>query len=111
MTNSESNPPSATQMKVEVAYADESRQSLISVSLAPAATVLDAILAADILSLYPAIVDLQKRVGIFGKKAGLETKLKEGDRVEIYRDLYRDPKETRRMKAKAQRISSNKRTT
>ena len=111
MANSKSSGSNSSQIKVEVAYADISHQSLIPVSLAEGSTVLDAILASHILSIYPTIADLQSRVGIFGKKAGLETKLKEGDRVEIYRDLYRDPKETRRMKAKAQRTSSNKRTT
>ena len=37
--------------------------------------------------------------GIFGKKKPPETLLRDGDRVELYRALYADPKETRRRRA------------
>jgi putative ubiquitin-RnfH superfamily antitoxin RatB of RatAB toxin-antitoxin module len=35
-------------------------------------------------------------VGVFGKKKPLETVLRDGDRVEIYRPLVADPKDARR---------------
>ena len=38
-------------------------------------------------------------VGIFGKKKPLATVLRDGDRVEIYRPLLADPKESRRRRA------------
>ncbi|HET9733670.1 MAG TPA: RnfH family protein [Burkholderiales bacterium] len=37
--------------------------------------------------------------GIFGRRVPLDTKLAEGDRVEIYRPLRADPKEARRRRA------------
>lgn len=40
-----------------------------------------------------------RRVGIFGKKVGLDQVLRDGDRVEIYRPLLADPKEVRRQRA------------
>jgi putative ubiquitin-RnfH superfamily antitoxin RatB of RatAB toxin-antitoxin module len=39
-------------------------------------------------------------VGIWGKVRPLETPLKEGDRVEIYRPRLADPKEARRKRVK-----------
>ena len=38
-------------------------------------------------------------VGVFGESVGRELKLREGDRVEIYRPLLIDPKEARRRRA------------
>ena len=68
-------------------------------------TVLEAIERSGILQRFPSIqVDsLSNRVGIFGNIVPLETKLKEGDRVEIYRPLILDPKEARRLRAKKQK--------
>jgi len=40
------------------------------------------------------------QVGIFGKRVSLETRLADGDRVEIYRPLAMDPKESRRRRAR-----------
>ena len=38
-------------------------------------------------------------IGIFGKKKPLDTVLRDGDRLELYRPLLADPKETRRRRA------------
>lgn len=37
--------------------------------------------------------------GVFGKRVELDHRLKDGDRVEIYRPLAMDPKEARRQRA------------
>ena len=42
----------------------------------------------------------QYKVGIFGKLKTLDTVLHEHDRIEIYRPLLADPKESRRSRAK-----------
>jgi len=42
-------------------------------------------------------------VGIHGRKVALDTKLADGDRVEVYRALSADPKEARRRRAKPRR--------
>jgi putative ubiquitin-RnfH superfamily antitoxin RatB of RatAB toxin-antitoxin module len=38
-------------------------------------------------------------VGIWGKRVTHEQRLRHGDRVEIYRELVRDPMEARRLRA------------
>lgn len=87
-------------INVTVAYALPDRQHLFTVSLKHNAVVLDALLACDILKKFPEI-DLEiQRVGVFSESVMLNDKLKDGDRVEIYRSLTIDPKEARRLRAK-----------
>lgn len=87
-------------IRVEVVYASPEKQSMLSVNVLPNSTVEDAIIASNIINVFPEI-DLQKNaVGIFGKKAKLTTRLKDKDRVEIYRPLLIDPMEARRLRAK-----------
>jgi putative ubiquitin-RnfH superfamily antitoxin RatB of RatAB toxin-antitoxin module len=81
-------------MNVEVCYASEKGQVLIEVELPLGSTVINAILASGILDLYPKL-DLADQVGIFSKKVPLATFLREGDRVEIYRNLLLTPNQQR----------------
>jgi putative ubiquitin-RnfH superfamily antitoxin RatB of RatAB toxin-antitoxin module len=80
-------------LKVEVVYALPRREKTVSVMLADGATVADA-LSKSGLQFDPA------RVGIFGEPATAETRLADGDRVEVYRPLKIDPKEARRRRVK-----------
>ena len=84
-------------MRVEVVYALPQRQQRLTVELAPGSTVRDAILASGLHDL-PSQVDTA-RVGIWGRRVGMETGLRDGDRVEIYRLLVADPKVIRRERA------------
>jgi putative ubiquitin-RnfH superfamily antitoxin RatB of RatAB toxin-antitoxin module len=45
---------------------------------------------------YPEIDLVEQKVGVFGKISKLETPLKEGDRVEIYRKITADPQQVQR---------------
>jgi putative ubiquitin-RnfH superfamily antitoxin RatB of RatAB toxin-antitoxin module len=54
-------------------------------------TVEEAINLSGVLKLYPEINLSNQKVGIFGKIAALHTTVKEGDRVEIYRQITVDP--------------------
>jgi putative ubiquitin-RnfH superfamily antitoxin RatB of RatAB toxin-antitoxin module len=84
---------------VEVAYALRERQALVAVELEEDATIEEAIQRSGILDAFPGI-DLQRaKVGIFGRPAALDERMRDGDRVEIYRPLIADPKEVRRRKA------------
>lgn len=66
----------------------------------PAGTALqDAILRSGILRDAPEIDLGRCRVGIYGKLKALDTVLRDRDRVEIYRPLIADPKESRRKRA------------
>lgn len=96
-------------MIVEVAYARDDKQSLISLEVKEGATLKEAIEASGILNTYKQI-DLSKdQVGIFSKFVTLDTVLREKDRVEIYRTLIADPKKVRKERAaKAKSMRSNK---
>jgi putative ubiquitin-RnfH superfamily antitoxin RatB of RatAB toxin-antitoxin module len=83
------------ELRVSVVYAESSRQWVRELSLAPGATVADAVRCAGLL---PAERDV--RFGIFGRMVDAATLLRDGDRVEIYRPLKVDPKEARRNRAK-----------
>ena len=47
---------------------------------------------------FPEIDLSQQKVGIFGKLAKLDAEVKDGDRVEIYRQITADPKQVKRRK-------------
>jgi len=49
-----------------------------------------------ILKQYPEIDLSNQKVGIFGKIAKLDAEVKEGDRIEIYRQITADPKTVQR---------------
>lgn len=89
----------AESIKVEVAYALPDRQWLIALDVPLGCTLGDAITRSNIAVLAGNIEIDPKRVGIFYRPCGLQTLLRDGDRVEIYRPLANDPKETRRLRA------------
>jgi len=67
------------------------------------ATVRMAIKASGVLQAFPEIDLARNRVGVYARLVTLDTPLRDGDRVEIYRPLRVDPKEARRMRAEARR--------
>jgi len=86
--------------QIEVAYATPEKQLIISVNLPLGSTIGEAIQQSGIKQRFPEI-DLQHQaVGIFSQLKSLNDLVQEGDRIEIYRPLYLDPKEARKMKAK-----------
>ena len=78
-------------LKVEVVHARPDGAQAVDVRLAEGATVRDALAASGLKG---------NQVGIFGKRVTLDTRLADGDRVEIYRPLAIDPKEARRRRAR-----------
>lgn len=89
--------------QVEVVFADHQQQKTIQIYVPPMSCILTAIKLSGILLDFPNI-DLNKnKVGIFGKLSNLDTKLKEGDRIEIYLPLLIDPKKIRANRAKKQK--------
>jgi putative ubiquitin-RnfH superfamily antitoxin RatB of RatAB toxin-antitoxin module len=82
-------------MKISLLYASAPRQVNEScVDLAPHATVQQALQAAGWMLQFPELT--QTACGVWGRKASLDTVLREGDRVEFYRALRVDPKVARR---------------
>ena len=86
-------------MKIEVAYALRHKQTLLNIEVDDNASVEDAIQQSNILKKYPEINLKKNKVGIYGKITSLDVKLREKDRVEIYRPLIADPKEVRKQRA------------
>ena len=89
---------SEPKISIEVVYALPSRQIVRQVSLPAGGSVADALRASGLLGEFPEIDPT--RVGIYGKRAQPDAKLRDRDRVEIYRPLQADPKELRRVRAK-----------
>jgi putative ubiquitin-RnfH superfamily antitoxin RatB of RatAB toxin-antitoxin module len=89
----------AATIQVQVCYARPDRQLLRPVTVAAASTLHDAIKRSGILQDAPEIDLSVWRVGIYGKLKALDTVLRERDRIEIYRPLIADPKESRRRRA------------
>ena len=89
----------AEKIPVEVAYALPGKQVILPLSVAPGATIEQAIRNSGILDRFPDIDLGKNRVGVFGKPGKLTDTLHAGDRVEIYRPLIADPKEIRKQRA------------
>ncbi|WP_233863207.1 RnfH family protein [Paraburkholderia adhaesiva] len=83
------------KLSIDVCYALPDAQTLITVELAPGATVQQAIDMSGILGRHPEIDLAKLKVGIYGKVKPLDTVLADHDRVEIYRQLIVDPKAAR----------------
>ena len=91
--------PEEKTIPVEVAYAKVDHQVIIPLQVKPGTTLLEAIHLSGVLEQFPEI-DLEvNKFGIFSKISKAETVLREKDRVEIYRALIADPKESRRKRA------------
>lgn len=93
-------------MRVEVIYATPRHQEVRVVTLEAGATVRDALAVSRMAADHPETAEWPAGVGIWGRKAELDQRLRDGDRVEIYRPLTADPKDARRMRAqKAERLA------
>ena len=98
-------------MLIEVVYALEKKQTLLSLEVQQGTTLKQAIELSGILGTYPQIDLLKDKTGIFGKIAKLDDILREKDRVEIYRPLIADPKQVRKDRAaKGKTMRSSKKT-
>jgi putative ubiquitin-RnfH superfamily antitoxin RatB of RatAB toxin-antitoxin module len=86
-------------IRVQVCFARPDMQVLHDLLVAPGTTVEDAIRRSGVLHDAPEIDLTACRVGIHGKLKTLDTALHDRDRVEIYRPLIADPKESRRKRA------------
>lgn len=87
--------------QVEVAYALRDRQVLLTVELEEGGTVEQVIRCSGILEAFPEIEIARSTVGIFGRVVALDTRVRNGDRVEIYRPLIANPQDARRQRASA----------
>ena len=98
-----------------VAYATRERQHLWRVELSAGASVAEALAAAraQAASEAGAGADIpwdECAVGIFGEPCARTATCADGDRVELYRPLRRDPRERRRERVQRERRGTRART-
>jgi len=91
--------PAAGLLQVYVSYATAQREFLRPMRVEPGTTVGQAIESSGVLAEFPDINLVTQPVGIYAKKKTLDTVLRERDRIEIYRPLIADPKDSRRKRA------------
>jgi putative ubiquitin-RnfH superfamily antitoxin RatB of RatAB toxin-antitoxin module len=85
-------------MRVAVAVALAAKQEVVELVLPEGATVADALAAARVEERFG--VAASARVGIWSRPCGRDAPLREGDRVEVYRELQADAKAQRRARAR-----------
>lgn len=86
-------------LTVTLCYATPTAEYLRDLTVAPGTTIGQAIDQSGLLGELPEIDLALHPVGIYGKKQTLDTVLREHDRIEIYRPLVADPKDSRRRRA------------
>ena len=90
---------SGHRIKIELVYATAERQVLIELNIEEGSSVEEAISESAICSMFPDH-DLDKAsVGVWGRPVDRSHTLCAGDRIEIYRPLQIDPRESRRLLA------------
>lgn len=87
------------ELQVTIVYATPRDEFIHPMRVAPGTTAGQAIEHSGVLARFPEISLVTQPVGIYGKKKSLDTVLRERDRVEIYRPLVADPKDSRRRRA------------
>ncbi|SFC42974.1 RnfH family protein [Massilia yuzhufengensis] len=89
----------AEMLQVTVCYGTAREQFLRALHVAPGTTIGQAVEMSGVLEAYPEINLSTQPVGIYARKKTLDTVLRERDRIEIYRPLVADPKDSRRRRA------------
>lgn len=92
-------------IQVGVAYATSEEQAWLDINVFEGATIKEAIELSGILKRFPEINLNRQKVGIFGEIKSLDSKVEDGDRVEIYRPIKIDPEHVEHHKYKLRRIT------
>lgn len=95
-------------IRVEVAYALPDKQVILPLEVPEGTAIEEAIKRSGILEQFPEIELDTAKTGIFGKINKLNKVLRDKDRIEIYRPLIADPKESRRQQAEMQKKNAEK---
>lgn len=99
----------SAMLEVVVCYATPGEEFLHQMQVPQGTTIGQAIEGSGVLLAFPDINLITQPVGIFAKKKTLETLLRDRDRIEIYRPLVADPKDSRRKRAAKKDASSPQR--
>ncbi len=94
----------SAELRVQVCHALPDQAWRETLTVPAGSTIAQAVAASGLGVRFPALqaaIDAgDAKVGIFGKLKTPDTVLRDGDRIELYRPLQADPKETRRRRAK-----------
>lgn len=97
-----------TDIRVQVCYATPESHDIRELHVREGATLQFAIEQSGMLRDLPEIDLTVCRVGVYGKLKALDAVLRDGDRVEIYRPLVADPKESRRKRVVKKEAMKNR---
>ncbi len=90
-------------VRVTVLYSPAPRRVLEwSVTIQPGADVFQVLQASSLAAEVPDLKLAQAAVAVWGRKAGLQQRVREGDRIEVLRALRVDPKSARRERFRKQ---------
>ena len=96
------------KIDTQIAYALPNTQCVIDLKVDLGTKAIDAVHQSGILEKFPELKARPLKLGIFSKIISHDTKLGNAMRVEIYRPLIADPKETRRQRARSAKRASYK---
>ncbi|WP_137174205.1 RnfH family protein [Massilia sp. HP4] len=97
----------AEMLAVSVCYAIDKHEWLRPMQVEQGTTIGEAIERSGVLEAFPDINLATQAVGIYAKKKTLDTVLRERDRIEIYRPLVADPKDSRRKRAARKAVAAD----
>ena len=83
-------------VRIEVAHALPERQLVVALELPPGTTAREAACRAGLDAQFPGLDSNRCPLGVFGRLVADGYRLREGDRLELYRPLPRDPRDARR---------------
>lgn len=102
--------PSESTVQAELCWGDAERQCRLLLQLPTGSTLDDALFAARLheeIELRPPTDFVA--AGIWGQRCSPATRLRDGDRIELYRALQIDPRDARRARVDQQRQSGRRR--
>jgi putative ubiquitin-RnfH superfamily antitoxin RatB of RatAB toxin-antitoxin module len=105
-------PPAGARKRCTVAFGLRERQYLWSVELPVSARIADALAAARAQAPADLAAEIpweRAPVGIFGEPRVRGDSCEDGDRIELYRPLQRDPRARRRERVERERRSAKRR--
>lgn len=90
-----------TTLHIEVVHAGAEQQCLVTLDVPAGITVAESVRRSGLAKKFPEVDLASCRLGIWGRVVAPDQSVRDGDRVEIYQPLRRDPKAARRERARA----------
>lgn len=95
------------RISIEIAFALPRCQEIEALEVPVGATIEDALRLSRARQRFTELDADDLQVGVWGRVAARDHVLRQGDRIELYRPLQREPREARRELARHQRLGSS----